>query len=43
MRESGFDAYVLVGGLRAWEKAGFDVERVPETDLILLPSFAPRT
>jgi 3-mercaptopyruvate sulfurtransferase SseA len=42
MRENGFDAYVLVGGLRAWEKAGYDVERVPETDLVLLPSFAAR-
>ena len=40
MREQGFDAYVLVGGLRAWEKAGLHVERVPDEDLVLLPSFA---
>jgi 3-mercaptopyruvate sulfurtransferase SseA len=43
MREQGFDAYVLVGGLRAWEKAGFEIERVPDTDLVLLPTFAART
>jgi rhodanese-related sulfurtransferase len=43
MRENGFDAYVLVGGLRAWEKAGLQVERVPDEDLVLLPSFASRT
>jgi 3-mercaptopyruvate sulfurtransferase SseA len=43
MREQGFDAYVLVGGLRAWEKAGLQIERVPDTDLVLLPTFATRT
>jgi len=40
LREQGFDARVIVGGLRAWKKAGLDLEPVPADDLILLPTFA---
>jgi rhodanese-related sulfurtransferase len=40
LREEGFDAYVIVGGLNAWEKAGLPTERVPEDDLVLLPTFS---
>ena len=40
LREDGFDAYVIVGGLTAWEKAGLPTERVPEDDLVLLPTFS---
>ena len=39
LREEGFDAYVLVGGLAAWEKAGLPTEIVPEADLVMLPTF----
>jgi rhodanese-related sulfurtransferase len=39
MRESGVDAQVITGGLRAWTQAGYDVEPVPADDLILLPTF----
>ncbi len=37
--EKGFEAYVMVGGLRAWRKAGLPLEQVPESDLELLPKF----
>ena len=37
--EKGFEAYVIVGGLRAWQKAGLPVEAVPQDDLVLLPTF----
>ncbi len=40
LREQGIDAYVIVGGLAAWEKAGLPLERVPENDLVLLPTFS---
>ena len=39
LREQGFDAYVIHGGLRAWSKAGYPVEPVPSDDLVLLPTF----
>jgi rhodanese-related sulfurtransferase len=39
LREKGFDAYVMLGGLRAWRKAGLPMEQVPEKDLELLPRF----
>lgn len=39
LKEKGFDAYVIEGGLKAWRKAGLPVEQVPEEDLELLPSF----
>ncbi len=39
MREQGFDAYAIAGGLRAWQKAGFPVEEIPREELIELPMF----
>jgi len=40
LREQGFDAYVIVGGLAAWKKAGLPTEQVPSDDLVLLPTFS---
>ena len=40
LREKGFNAFVLVGGLTAWRKAGLAVETVPEDDLVHLPTFS---
>ena len=40
MIEQGFTAYVIVGGLRAWTKAGYPLELVPDDDLVLLPKFS---
>ena len=40
LREQGFDAYVIVGGLSAWKKAGLPLESVPHDDLVLLPTFS---
>jgi rhodanese-related sulfurtransferase len=40
LREKGFNAYVLVGGLAAWRKAGQPTESVPEHDLVKLPTFS---
>ena len=40
LREQGFRAYVIIGGLRAWTKAGYAVESVPADDLVLLPKFS---
>jgi len=42
LREQGFNAFVIVGGLAAWRKAGRPTETVPSTDLVLLPSFSHR-
>lgn len=39
LQELGFKVYVIAGGLRAWRKAGHAVERVPNDDLIKLPTF----
>jgi rhodanese-related sulfurtransferase len=39
LREKGFDAYVIAGGLRAWRRAGLPLEGVPKEDLELLPRF----
>ena len=39
LRERGFDARVIVGGLRAWKKAGLELESVPADDMVLLPRF----
>ena len=36
----GYDARVIVGGLRAWKKAGLELEPVPAEDIVLLPTFA---
>jgi rhodanese-related sulfurtransferase len=40
LREQGFNAFVLVGGVAAWKKAGQALEPVPKSDLIKLPTFA---
>jgi membrane protein DedA with SNARE-associated domain/rhodanese-related sulfurtransferase len=40
LREQGFSAFVLVGGLAAWRRAGHPLENVPENDLIHLPTFS---
>ena len=40
LREKGFNAYILVGGLAAWRKAGQPVEIVPREDLVKLPTFS---
>jgi membrane protein DedA with SNARE-associated domain/rhodanese-related sulfurtransferase len=37
--EKGYEAYVIVGGLRAWQKAGLPLEPVPQDDMVLMPSF----
>ena len=39
LRENGFQAYVIVGGLAAWRKAGLPMEVVPAGDLVQLPTF----
>lgn len=39
LREQGFNAFVIVGGLAAWRKAGQSLEPVPESDLVHLPTF----
>jgi rhodanese-related sulfurtransferase len=39
LRKEGFQAFVIVGGLAAWRKAGQPVEQVPESDLVKLPTF----
>jgi rhodanese-related sulfurtransferase len=38
--EQGFRACVIIGGLRAWTKAGLPLELVPDDDLVLLPKFS---
>ena len=40
LREQGFDAFVIVGGLAAWRRAGKPLEPVPRTDLVHLPTFS---
>lgn len=40
LREQGFNAFVIVGGLAAWRKAGNPVETVPQDDLVHLPTFS---
>jgi rhodanese-related sulfurtransferase len=40
LREKGFNAFVIVGGVAAWKKAGQPLEPVPPTDLVKLPTFA---
>jgi rhodanese-related sulfurtransferase len=40
LREKGFNAFVIMGGLAAWRKAGFDLEPVPNDDLVKLPTFS---
>jgi len=40
LREQGFNAFVITGGLGAWRKAGGPVEGVPLDDLVQLPTFS---
>ena len=40
LREEGFNAFVIVGGLAAWRKAGHQMEPVPRDDLVKLPTFS---
>lgn len=40
LRQKGFNAFVIVGGLAAWRKAGEPMETVPSNDLVKLPTFA---
>jgi len=40
MRERGYAAFVIVGGLAAWRKAGLPLEPVPHDDLVKLPTFS---
>jgi rhodanese-related sulfurtransferase len=39
LREKGFNALVIVGGLTAWRKAGHPLESVPANELVKLPTF----
>jgi rhodanese-related sulfurtransferase len=39
LQKHGFKAFVIVGGLRAWRKAGHAVESVPHDDIVKLPTF----
>ena len=40
LRQWGFNAFVLVGGLAAWRKRGNPLETVPATDVVHLPTSA---
>jgi len=40
LREQGFNAFVIRGGLAAWRKAGQALEPVPKDDLVKLPMFS---
>ena len=40
LREQGYSAFVIIGGLRAWTRAGYSLEPVPADDLVLLPKFS---
>ena len=40
--DSGRKASVITGGLAAWRKLGYPVERVPDEDILQLPTFARR-
>jgi rhodanese-related sulfurtransferase len=40
LREKGFNAFVIEGGLAAWRKAGQPTESVPGDDLVKLPTFS---
>jgi rhodanese-related sulfurtransferase len=39
LREKGFNAFVIEGGLAAWRKARNPLEPVPRDDLVKLPTF----
>ena len=40
LREDGFNAFVIIGGLAAWRRAGNPLETVPQTDVVHLPTFS---
>jgi rhodanese-related sulfurtransferase len=40
LRQQGFRAFVIAGGLTAWRKAGQALELVPDGDLVKLPTFS---
>jgi rhodanese-related sulfurtransferase len=40
LRQQGFSAFVIDGGLAAWRRAGNPLESVPTTDLVHLPTFS---
>jgi rhodanese-related sulfurtransferase len=40
LREHGFNAFVIDGGLRAWRHAGKPLEPVPHDDVVKLPTFS---
>jgi len=40
LKENGFNAYAITGGLAAWRKAGLPLEPIPHTDLVKLPTFS---
>jgi membrane protein DedA with SNARE-associated domain/rhodanese-related sulfurtransferase len=40
LRQRGFSAFVIAGGLAAWRKAGNPLEPVPPDDLVHLPTFS---
>jgi membrane protein DedA with SNARE-associated domain/rhodanese-related sulfurtransferase len=40
LRKQGFNAFVIIGGLAAWRKAGEPLEPVPKDDLLHLPTFS---
>lgn len=40
LRQQGFSAFVIDGGLAAWRRAGNPLEPVPATDLVHLPTFS---
>src|SRR6202046_224588 len=37
LRQDGFNAFVIIGGLAAWRRAGNPLEKVPQTDVVHLP------
>ena len=40
LRTDGFNAFVIKGGLAAWRRAGNPLEKVPQTDVVHLPTFS---
>jgi hypothetical protein len=42
LRQKGFNAFVIDGGLAAWRRAGNPLQPVPETDLVHLPTSADK-
>jgi membrane protein DedA with SNARE-associated domain/rhodanese-related sulfurtransferase len=40
LRQQGFATFVIAGGLTAWRKAGHELETVPPTDVVHLPTFS---